>query len=57
MIKEDTISGNTTHYYKGIPFNGKTYIQSDEGLNKTECKYENGMFISCKEFQTKETDE
>ena len=57
LIKQDTISGNRVYYHNEIPFHGETYIESDEGFNTKECKYENGMFISCKEFQPKETDE
>ena len=55
MVKQDSISGNKIYYYNDIPFNGDSYIESDQGFNTKECKYENGMFISCKDFAIKET--
>ncbi len=54
-VKMDTTSGNKMYYYNKMPFDGQTYVESPDGFNSKECKYENGMFISCKVLATKET--
>ena len=54
-VKIDTISGNKIYYYNKSPFDGQTYVESPDGYNYKEYKYENGIFISSKVFGIKET--